>query len=89
MAIDFVTNLRKYDPHRRDITFWGHDGGIEITFRLDQLVLEPLLYGHPGPLDELWALMAFDKNINRVRAFARKLYTGDKKTHFDISRARI
>lgn len=89
MAIDFLTNVRNYDPHRHCISFWGHDAATEITFRLDQAVLEQLVYGHQGPLDELWALMAFDKNIKRIRAFARKLYADDKRTHFDIMGVRI
>lgn len=89
MAIEFLTDLRSYDPHRHRISFWGHDGATEIAFRLDRAVLEPLLGGRPGPMDELSALMAYDQNIKRIRAFARKLYDGDRKTHFDISKGRI
>ncbi|MBS1165416.1 MAG: hypothetical protein H6R00_1441 [Proteobacteria bacterium] len=89
MAIDFLTNSRVYDPHRGCISFWGHDAAIEISFKLDQAVLEPLLYSHQGRLNELSALMIFDQNIKRTRAFARKLYTTDKKTSFAISGGHI
>lgn len=89
MAIEFVTNFRGYDPHRRCISFWGHDGGVDIAFRLDQVILEPLLYGRDGPLDEVSALMAFDKNIRRIRAFARNLYANDRKNFFKIAKGHI
>lgn len=89
MAIEFLTDLRSYDPHRHSISFWGHDGATEIAFRLDRTVLEPLLNGRPGPMDELSAMMIYDRNILRIRAFARKLYEGEGKTRFDISKGRI
>lgn len=42
MTIDFLNNCRSYDPHRRCVSFWGHDAALEITFRLDPAVLGPL-----------------------------------------------
>ncbi len=39
MAIDFLNNSRSYDPHRRCISFWGHDVAFAIAFHLDQAVL--------------------------------------------------
>jgi hypothetical protein len=92
MAIDFLNDSRSYDPHRRSISFWGHDAAFEITFRLDQAVLEPFVHGHQDgheQLDEASALMAFDENINRIRAFARNLYTRDKRNYFEISGVQI
>ncbi len=89
MTIDFLNNSRSYDPHRRCISFWGHDAAFEITFRLDQAVLGPFVQGGLGQLDEVSALKAFDENITRIRAFASKLYTSGKKNYFEISGVHI
>jgi hypothetical protein len=89
MAIDFLNDSRSYDPHRRSISFWGHDAAFEITFRLDQAVLEPFVHGNQDELDETTALRVFDENINKIRSFARNLYTRDKKNYFEISGVHI
>jgi len=87
MSLEFLNDVRSYDAARQSISFWGHDLAFEVTFRVDFTVLK----GFAGldTLTEPVALRSFDKNIDRVREAAKKLYKRTPKRYLELSAADI
>ncbi len=85
MSLEFLNEARSYDAARQCISFWGHDSTFEVTFRVDFTALKR--FAGIDTLTEAIALKGFDKNLEHVRAVARKLYQRTPKRYLELSLA--
>jgi hypothetical protein len=81
--LNFPNTSRSYDPDKRRVRFWGHDGTAEISFYLDETALQQIAAGNP--CDERELLESFDRNRERIMSTARKLYQRGRKGSYELS----
>ena len=84
MSLNFPNTSRSYDPDRRRIRFWGHDGADEISFFLEENAIFVL---HPRTKNtEAGILEAFDAARERILAAAARVYApGQHRTFYTLS----
>jgi hypothetical protein len=80
MTLCFLNDCRSFDPERNSVSFWGHDGAFEVTFRLVESALLRIS-GHDRP-GEAAALAAFDTNRDCIRNAAQRIYNRKPKQRF-------
>ena len=76
MSLHFPNAIRSYNGTHHDITFWGHDTALEITFVLDLAALQ-FMRGDEIT-DEQELIHTFDQNVNLIHATAKRVYEKKK-----------
>jgi hypothetical protein len=79
VTLQFPNPIRSYNEAHRDITFWGHDTAMEITFVIERQALE--MIGRTPDLDEKALCETFDQHVDQIHSIAKRLYE-DHKTGF-------
>ena len=79
VTLQFPNPIRSYNEAHHDITFWGHDTALEITFVIEREALE--LIRREKALDEKALCETFDQNIDLIHDTAKRLYE-EHKTGF-------
>ena len=77
MGIGFPNTSRSFDVTRNAVRFWGHDRSMETSFFISADALQRLTPG--STRDESALLAAFDRNCQRIREAAAKVYGSGKK----------
>ena len=72
VSLNFPNAIRSYNVSNRDITFWGHDSAIEITFVIELFALQ-MVRGDMST-DEQALCQTFDQNIKLIHAIAKRVY---------------
>jgi hypothetical protein len=80
--LNFPNASRSYDPTRRCIRFWGHDGAIEVSFFMEEAALMGIARGEPHGESSL--LESFDENRERILLTARKVYDRRRKGSYEL-----
>jgi hypothetical protein len=71
--LNFPNTSRCYDAKRRCVSFWGHEGALEVTFFVEE---EAVFRLAPDTRhNEVAVLASFDKNRERILDVARKVYS--------------
>ncbi|MEX0854115.1 MAG: DUF1488 domain-containing protein [Bauldia sp.] len=87
MALSFPNHSRSYDAVRGRISFWGHDGALEIPFFLE---LNALFRLFPRTANnEAGILAAFDAGWNRICEIAGKAYSPGRRTFYVLGEANL
>jgi hypothetical protein len=80
--LNFPNQSRSFDPTRRAVRFWGHDGAMEWSFFASESALKRL---QPDmPLDEAAFLDVFDRNRGVIHVAATKAYKRDRKGSYEL-----
>jgi hypothetical protein len=83
--LNFPNHSRVFDPTRRAVRFWGHDGAMEWSFFVTEDALKRL---QPGlERDEASLLLAFDANRTAVYAAAAKVYKRERRGSYELAAA--
>jgi hypothetical protein len=83
--LNFPNHSRVFDPTRRAVRFWGHDGAMEWSFFVTEDALKRL---QPGlERDEASLLLAFDTNRTAVYAAAAKVYKRERRGSYELAAA--
>jgi hypothetical protein len=83
--LDFPNQSRFFDPTRRAVRFWGHDGAMEWSFYVTEDALKRL---QPGMArDEAALLLAFDPYRAAILAVAKKAYGRSRKGSYELAAA--
>ena len=83
--LDFPNQSRFFDPTRRAVRFWGHDGAMEWSFYVTEDALKRL---QPAlTRDEAALLAAFDNCRPAIHAAAKKAYTRSRKGSYELAAA--
>lgn len=83
--LNFPNHSRVFDPTRRAVQFWGHDGAMEWSFFVTEDALKRL---QPGlERDEASLLLAFDTNRTAVYAAAAKVYKRERRGSYELAAA--
>jgi hypothetical protein len=81
--LDFPNQSRVFDPTRRAVRFWGHDGAMEWSFFVTEDALKRL---QPNiTRDETELLRAFDKNRASIQAVAMKAYRRGRQGSYELA----
>lgn len=84
MTLAFPNISRRFDPAWGCVRFWGHDGAIEVAFRLEVVLLQQL--GERALFAETDILAAFDALRDRVvRAAARRYSPMERRLHYVLA----
>ena len=87
MALNFPNRSRSYDAIRGRISFWGHDGAIEIPFFLE---LNALFRLYPRTANtEAGILAAFDAGWSRICEVASKAYSPRHRSFYVLGEANL
>ena len=76
MSLHFPNAIRSYNSAHNDITFWGHDTALEITFVLELPALQ--FMRADKSTDEQELIHTFDQNVNLIHATAKRVYEKKK-----------
>ena len=73
MSLDFPNSIRRYEPGRGCVSFWGSETSLEVMFQIELDVLRTL---SPAVIDgsEGSFLVAFDLNRSTILRAARSAY---------------
>ena len=73
MSLDFPNSIRRYEPGRGCVSFWGSEASLEVMFQIELDVLRTL---SPAIIDgsEGSFLVAFDLNRSAILQAARSAY---------------
>jgi len=83
--LDFPNQSRFFDPTRRAVHFWGHDGAMEWSFYVTEDALKRL---QPAMTrDEAALLAAFDGCRPAIYAAAKKAYKRGRKGSYELAAA--
>jgi hypothetical protein len=83
IMLDFPNQSRVYDPTRRAVRFWGHDGAMEWSFYVSEDALKQL---QPAMTrDEAALLSAFDSCRSTIHAAAKKAYKRSRKGSYELA----
>ena len=82
LALNFPNRSRSYDPRRRCVRFWGHDGAFEICFFVDQGALSAI--NPDARRDEAGSLSAFDRYRDRILEVAANAYRGHRRESYTL-----
>lgn len=74
MSLDFPNSIRRYEPGRGCVSFWGSEASLEVMFQIELDVLRRL---SPAIIDgsESSFLVAFDLNRSAILRAARSAYS--------------
>ncbi len=78
--LSFPNESRSYNAGTERISFWGHDGAVEVPFFLQMATLFRL-YPKTGNT-EAAILAAFDAGRDRIRDLAVKAYARSRRTFY-------
>ena len=78
--LSFPNQSRTYDAEPDRISFWGHDGALEISFFLERSALLRL-YPQTGN-SEAAILAAFDAGRSRIHEIASKAYSRGHRSFY-------
>jgi hypothetical protein len=83
IMLDFPNQSRVFDPTRRAVRFWGHDGAMEWSFYVSEDALKQL---QPATTrDEAALLSAFDTCRSAIHAAAKKAYKRSRKGSYELA----
>jgi hypothetical protein len=85
IMLDFPNQSRVFDPTRRAVRFWGHDGAMEWSFYVSEdalKVLQPAM-----TRDEAALLSAFDTCRSAIHTAAKKAYKRSRKGSYELAAA--
>jgi hypothetical protein len=83
--LDFPNQSRFFDPTRRAVRFWGHDGAMEWSFYVTEDALKRL---QPAlTRDEAALLAVFDRCRPAIHAAAKKAYKRGRKGSYELAAA--
>ena len=85
MTLQFPNSIRSYNEAHHDITFWGHDTALEITFVIEQEALERMRGEKSSDEKALCAI--FDANVDAIHATAKRLYESHKAGFYRLTAA--
>lgn len=73
MSLDFPNSIRRYEPGRGCVSFWGSEASLEVMFQIELDALRTL---SPAIIDgsEGSFLVAFDLNRSAILRAARSAY---------------
>lgn len=73
MSLNFPNSIRRYEPGRGCVSFWGSEASLEVMFQIELDVLRTL---SPAVIDgsEGSFLVAFDLNRSAILRAARSAY---------------
>ena len=73
MSLDFPNSIRRYEPSRGCVSFWGSEASFEVMLQIELDVLRTL---SPGVIDgsEGSFLVAFDLYRSAILQAARSAY---------------
>lgn len=80
--LTFPNPSRSYDAASDRVSFWGHDGTLEVSFFLLANTLFHL-YPRTG-YTEPAILAAFDAGLGRIHEIAAKAYRRDQRRRFYV-----
>ncbi len=84
MTVRFPNPVRRYEPARGCISFWGYDSSMEVVFQLDlnmlQLLGPELIDGSEGAY-----LVTFDLNRSIIFQVARAAYQKNRRRYHRLS----
>ena len=83
MTLQFPNPIRSYNEAHHDITFWGHDTAMEITFVIEREALE--LMCKQKNLDESALCQTFDQHVELIQATAQRLYENHKACFYRLT----
>jgi hypothetical protein len=80
MSLNFPNSIRRYEPGRGCVSFWGSESALEVMFQIELDVLRTL---SPDIVDgsEVSFLVAFDLNRSAILQAARSAYL-KKRGHY-------
>ena len=84
MSIDFPNAIRRYEPGRGCVSFWGSEASLEVMFQIELDVLSTL---SPTIIDgsESSFLVAFDLNRSTILRAARSAYSKKRGGYHRLS----
>ncbi len=84
MSIDFPNAIRRYEPGRGCVSFWGSEASLEVMFQVELDVLRTL---SPAIIDgsESSFLVAFDLNRSTILRAARSAYSKKRGGYHRLS----
>ncbi|MGO4402896.1 DUF1488 family protein [Bosea sp. RAF48] len=84
MSINFPNSIRRYEPGRGCVSFWGSASSLEVMFQIELGVLRTL---SPSIVDESEAsfLAAFDLNRSAILQAARSAYLKKRDSYHRLS----
>jgi hypothetical protein len=80
--LTFPNGSRFFDPTRRAVRFWGHDGAMEWSFFVTEGALKRLQ--PKTERDEASLLVAFDASRTAIYAAAIKAYKQGRKGSYEL-----
>jgi hypothetical protein len=80
--LSFPNQSRSFDPTRRAVRFWGHDGAMEWSFFVTEDALKRLQ--PKTERDEASLLLAFDACRTAIQATAIKVYKRERKGSYQL-----
>ncbi len=83
MTLKFPNATRIYDRTRRCVSFWGHDATFEITFHVDEDVLQR--FSPHEKEDETASLRVFDVNRAQIERTAETVYARRRQSFHHLS----
>jgi len=82
-VLNFPNESRFFDPTRRAVRFWGHDGAMEWSFFVNEDALKQI---QPDMRrDESGFLNAFDCNRTAIYEAAVKAYRRGRKGSYELA----
>jgi len=83
--LNFPNQSRVFDPTRRAVRFWGHDGAMEWSFFVTEDALKRL---QPNmKYDEASVLRAFDDHRDAIYLAAVRTYKRERKDSYELGAA--
>ncbi len=82
MSLNFPNRSRSFDPTRRAVRFWGHDGPMEAAFFVNEDALKRIQ--PDAPCDEAGLLNAFDSHCALIHAAATRVYKRGRKGSYEL-----
>jgi len=80
--LNFPNVSRSYDPTRRSVRFWGHDGALEVSFFVEEAALVRIAPGTKH--NEVAVLQCFDAHRDRILTVARTVYARRNKGAYTL-----
>ena len=81
-VLDFPNQSRFFDSTRLAVRFWGHDRAMEWSFFVTEAALNKL---QPNVgRDEASLLHAFDANREKIYVAARRAYTRERRSSYEL-----
>lgn len=85
MGLNFPNPVRRFDPGRSCVSFWGSDASLEVTFQIDFDALRKL---SPDTGDvEAEMLRIFDSNREKIQDAARTAYSRHRTSYHRLTGA--